>query len=101
MKLKDLKKRATTSELALIESVERLVRDEYDLDKIKKEIHGELKNKIYHEVSLVLERHGILNSMMLRSDRYYLRAVDGYYLRDVWCDIGYAVRLELRNDKEI
>ena len=96
MNLKNLKKNATVSELSLIEMVEKLVRYEYDEVRIRKEIHDDLKTKMYNEVTKVLELHNCLKKM--NNDRSYYTYGDRIYLRNIICEIGDALRLELKTD---
>lgn len=100
MKLEDLKAKATTSEMALIDTVEKLVRGEYDRDLIEKDIHHKLKNEIYASVVVVLKRHNVLSSYGV--SRYDMNWCERDRLKEVLYEIGDAIRLELKEDaKEI
>ena len=96
MNLKDLKKNATVSEFSLIETVERLVRDEYNLELMKESIHSELKDKIYGKVTDILKMYGLINL-----NHNEISMCDRAYMKNILAEIGYAVRLEVKPNIDI
>lgn len=96
MKLKELKEKATVSELGLIDAVERLVREEYDIDSMRKNIHSKLKDDIYEKVNRVLESYHLIGECT-RSN-YKLSYHDGEQIRTLLGKLGEAVRLEVSRD---
>ena len=89
MKLEDLKQKATTSEMALIDTVERLVRSDYDEEKIRAEIHKKLRNEIENAIFEVIRHH---HDNLLFNDKWPSGA--DYRLKDILSSIGKAISLE-------
>jgi len=98
MNLEKLKEKATASELSLIDTVERLVREEYDILSMRKEIHTEIKNQIYDRVGEVLKTYRLVGECT-RSD-YRLSYRESDKLRSLMHELGDAVRLELSENND-
>ena len=98
MKIEDLKQKATTSEMALIDTVERLVRSEYDEEKIRTEIHKTLRNEMEEAVLDVIRVYQHLDSE--KYSHSYPTPAD-YRLKDICLSIGKAIRLEKEDSDEI
>ena len=91
MNLEKLKKKATVSELSLIDAVERLVRSEYDIDMLRKQQHDMLQDAIYIRIMQVLKDYGVPKCF---------RPHEESVVKSFMYDLGSAMRLEVERPCE-